>query len=62
MCIEIVVSGAAASHPTKSQINPKKYLMNLVAIFCSSKSLKISYDNGLVSVRIFYKNNNHFFY
>ena len=31
--------------------------MNLVVISYCPNSLKISYDNGLVSVRIFYKNN-----
>jgi hypothetical protein len=31
--------------------------MSLVLIYYSLKSLKISYTNGRVSVRIFYKNN-----
>ena len=57
VCIKIVVSGEKASPPSKSQINTKKSLMNLIVIFYCPKSLKISYDNGLVSVRIFYKNN-----
>jgi hypothetical protein len=31
--------------------------MSLIVIYYCLKSLKISYDNGRVSVRIFYKNN-----
>ncbi len=54
-------SGAKASSPSKSQINPKKSPMNIIVIFYCPKSLKISHDYGLVSVRIFYKNNLIFF-
>ena len=35
--------------------------MNIIVIFYCPKSLKISHDYGLVSVRIFYKNNLIFF-
>ena len=35
----------------------KKNLMSLVIIYYSLKPVKISYANGRVSVRIFYKNN-----
>jgi hypothetical protein len=55
-----VVSGAIARFPSKSPKISKKSLTNLtvsVVISHSLKPVKISYANGRVSVRIFYKNN-----
>ena len=57
VCMKIGVSGANLPSASKSQIKWTKSLMNLVVIFNCSNSLKISYENGRVSVRIFYKNN-----
>ena len=60
VCIIIVVSGAIARFPSKSLKISKKSLTNLtvsVVISHSLKPVKISYANGRVSVRIFYKNN-----
>ena len=50
------VSSATASSASKSQKISKKSIMSLVVIYYYLKSIKISYDNGHVSVRIFYKN------
>ena len=63
VCIIIVVSGATISHPPKNLL--QKSLTNLtvsVVISRSLKPVKISYANGRVSVRIFYKNNIICFY
>jgi len=57
VCMEIGVSGANPSSLLKISNRMKKSLMSLVVIFFNLNSLKISYDYGRVSVRIFYKNN-----
>ena len=57
VCIIIGVSGAIARFPSKSQKISKKSLMSLIVISYNLKPVKISYANGRVSVRIFYKNN-----
>ena len=56
VCIKIVVSGANLCVYKKISNRMKKSLMSLVVIFFNLNSLKISYANGRVSVRIFYKN------
>jgi hypothetical protein len=68
VCYKKGVSGATASHLPKNLKSPKiskKSLTNLtvsVVISRSLKPVKISYANGRVSVRIFYKNNIICFY
>ena len=51
------VSGANPSSLLKISNRMKKSLMSLVVIYYNLNLLKISYQNGRVSVRIFYKNN-----
>ncbi len=55
VCIIKGVSNATASRISKSQKISKKSLTNLIVISRSLKPVKISYANGRVSVRIFYK-------
>ena len=54
------VSGTTVSHLPKNLQSKKKILKSLTILIVISRSLKpvkISYANGRVSVRIFYKNN-----
>jgi hypothetical protein len=57
MCLRKEVSVAVARFPSKSQKISKKSFMSLIVISYNLKPVKISYANGRVSVRIFYKNN-----
>ena len=60
VCFKKGVSVATASHLPKNRKSQKKILKsltNLIVISHNLKPVKISYANGRVSVRIFYKNN-----